>query len=312
MPRRISRPGPVRRGSDRIHWQPVPLPALPKRIGTLPVGGRAHRGEERKILSGSRPVNWGDAENASRDQVAQRGRVAPELPERRVALLGAGALGSAVGELLVRAGVENLVVVDPETFEVGNSRRHTLGLGDVGQPKATALADRLNAASPHARVEAVVGQYPEITADELRRVHGCEVVLDCTSSDAVLPHLETAAWGGPRLFVSLSLGFEARRAYAFVAEGARFPHERFREAIGPWLVDENAALSAAELPRQVGCWHPLFPARVDHVWLFASALVGLIEGCTRSAPATPKLVVLERAEGSFGVAVVREASRPDP
>lgn len=297
---------------DRLHWQPLALPAVPKRIARLSVGGRAHVSQERKILGGVRPVTWGEAESGARDQVAERGQFARTLSGCSAALLGAGALGSVVGELLVRGGVENVVAVDPELFEIGNARRHTLGVGEAGRPKATALAERLNASSPHARVTPVVGRYPDLSKEDLDRVHGCHLVVDCTSSDAVLPHLEDAAWGASRLFISLSLGFEARRGYAFVAYGERFPHGQFRSAIGPWLIDENAELDAAELPRQIGCWHPIFPARVDHVWLIGSAFIGLIEEAVGSPPISPQLVVLEREPGPLGASLVREATLPYP
>ena len=295
---------------DRLHWQPLGMPAIPKRISKLPVGGRAHLAQERKILGSSRPAAWGEAESGARDQVAERGRFARSLSECSVTLLGAGALGSTVGDLLVRGGVEEATVVDPELFEVGNARRHTLGVGDAGRPKAVALAERLNASSPHARVTPIVGRYPDLEGEGLAQVHGSQLVIDCTSSDAVLPHLEDAAWGGLRLFVSLSLGFEARRGYAFVAHAQRFPHDQFRNAIGPWLLDENAELEAAQLPRQIGCWHPIFPARVDHVWLMGSALVGLIEGAISAPPARPQLVVLERQSGPLGSAIIHEAALP--
>jgi hypothetical protein len=44
----------------------------------------------------------------------------------------------------------------------------------------------------------------------------------------------------------------------------------------------------------VGCWHPVFPARADDVWLFAAAAVKCLESAVLSPPSEPQLVVFEQ------------------
>jgi hypothetical protein len=61
------------------------------------------------------------------------------LSVKRVAVLGCGSLGSQVVELLARAGVGRLEVVDPQTLESENVARHLLGLASVGAGKAAAV-----------------------------------------------------------------------------------------------------------------------------------------------------------------------------
>ena len=51
----------------------------------------------------------------------------------------------------------------------------------------------------------------------------------------MLRELARFPWGGPKRFVSLSLGYAARRLFCFVADGTAFPLQEFQTAIEPWL-----------------------------------------------------------------------------
>ena len=68
--------------------------------------------------------------------------------EKRVLLLGCGSLGAPVAELLARAGIGHLTVVDMELFEPENTARHILGFSSVNQSKALELAARLRREIP--------------------------------------------------------------------------------------------------------------------------------------------------------------------
>jgi ThiF family len=79
-------------------------------------------------------------------------------------LIGAGAVGSAFAELLVRGGVHRLLVLDSEGVQVGNLTRHSLTMEHVGTPKALGLATRLNKISPHATVLGHKSEFPPTDA----------------------------------------------------------------------------------------------------------------------------------------------------
>jgi hypothetical protein len=50
-----------------------------------------------------------------------------------------------------------------------------------------------------------------------------------------------------------------------------------------------------QLPREgVGCWHPVFPARADDVWLLASAAVKCLESAVLLPQSEPQLMVFEQ------------------
>ena len=291
----------------RMHWQALLLPELSRGQQTVS-GFRAnetgHRMRDRQeVLIDAGPVDWMNSENWHREDLSARGRIPEVLASKKVLLLGAGALGSTIGEQLTRAGVDDLVVADGDRLEIGNLVRHTLGIDDLYKSKASSLALRLNHSSPHAQVQSIDKAFPPSTAEDKEILQQCDIVLDCTGEDATLRKLERFPWDKDRLFVSVSLGFEAKRMFFFAASGTGLPEEEYWEAIGPWLHDEVAWYEESGLPREgVGCWHPVFPARIDSVWMMAATAVKLLEEASATPPSKPQLIVFEQQEegGSHG------------
>ena len=71
------------------------------------------------------------------------------LSTKFVVIVGIGSIGSAVAELLSKAGVGRLALIDKETMESSNSSRHALGARSVGKNKAEETARELSARFPH-------------------------------------------------------------------------------------------------------------------------------------------------------------------
>lgn len=70
------------------------------------------------------------------------------LARCRVGLVGAGGLGSNVAVMLVRSGLRQLVVADPDRVEPSNLNRQDYTPADLGQLKVEALGRRLLALEP--------------------------------------------------------------------------------------------------------------------------------------------------------------------
>ncbi len=94
-----------------------------------------------------------------------------------VGIAGAGGLGSVVAENLARAGIGKLVIADFDVVEPSNLNRQRYCLRQIGQPKATALADNLQQCCPFVKVAAV---QERISADNCVRVFStCAIVCEC-------------------------------------------------------------------------------------------------------------------------------------
>lgn len=72
----------------------------------------------------------------------------PRLADKRVAIIGCGGLGSNVAEMLVRAGVGHLVLIDFDTVCESNLNRQAYFVDQIGMPKTDALAVNLRRIRP--------------------------------------------------------------------------------------------------------------------------------------------------------------------
>ena len=293
----------------QMHWLALKLPVLS--WGSNQGFENNERGwrlrDEHVVLRDSIKLEWYDTENWSPRELSGRGVLPETVTNKTIAVIGAGAIGSAISELLVRAGTYNLVILDDETLEAGNLVRHTLTIKSLGKNKAKELAERLNKVSPHAKIEALSKTFPPTTPVDIAIVHKAHIIIDCTGSDVVLEQLKRFAWEEPKLFLSISLGLWAKRLFLFSVMTNEFPREQFVSMVNPWLRKEMSENAGRELPREgIGCWHPLFPARVDDIWLMAGVAVKYLEDTLNSLPLEPKLVVFEQVHDTTGFIGLRK------
>lgn len=83
------------------------------------------------ILGDAETITWLRSKNVAESHLRVRGELTESLRESHLAIIGVGALGSAVAELLVRMGLRDLVLMDWQDLQVENLRRHLLTLDDV-------------------------------------------------------------------------------------------------------------------------------------------------------------------------------------
>lgn len=104
------------------------------------------------------------------------------LTSKRVVVFGCGSVGAPVVELLARAGIGTIEVVDPDVMRPENISRHPLGVQSNGLYKATEICQRLKAAIPGVKMEAhrVPAQSWLASGPPVP-----DLVLDCTGERAV-------------------------------------------------------------------------------------------------------------------------------
>ncbi|WP_156784682.1 HesA/MoeB/ThiF family protein [Thermosinus carboxydivorans] len=94
-----------------------------------------------------------------------------------VAIVGAGGLGGLVVELLARAGVGRLKIIDGDNFALHNLNRQILATMDnIGQNKAVVAAARVAAINPDVEAIAVPCMLDEKNAQSF--LAGVQVVVD--------------------------------------------------------------------------------------------------------------------------------------
>ncbi|HEY3546418.1 MAG TPA: ThiF family adenylyltransferase [Propionicimonas sp.] len=134
--------------------------------------------------------------NSAPDTKAARGaRSGPAyaaLAERSVAIIGLGALGSFVADMLVRAGVTHLTFIDDDVIKPGNLVRHLVGPEAVGMPKVTAVNDQLHRShGSELQIEPRIESANPDSVLMLVREH--DLVINATAEFAVTAMVRAAA-----------------------------------------------------------------------------------------------------------------------
>ena len=75
------------------------------------------------------------------------------VKNRKVAIVGCGAIGAAMAHLLAQAGVGEQIFVDADSLTTANVSRHPLGMLHIGLNKALALKEHLRREFPHLTFE---------------------------------------------------------------------------------------------------------------------------------------------------------------
>lgn len=103
-----------------------------------------------------------------------------QLAKSRVAVLGIGAIGTATAELLARAGIGRIELIDRDIVELHNLQRQSLFTeNDCNKPKAVVAAEHLKKINSAITIESSVKDMNHETIEILKDY---DLVLDCTDN----------------------------------------------------------------------------------------------------------------------------------
>ena len=279
--------------SSRMFWQGLQLPGIPKLTGFRRwEDGLRHLFTTEAKRDKSR-IMWLKSQNWAQDEIGSRGSLEEKTKKLKYLILGVGALGSVISEMMVRAGVFNIAVMDGELMEIGNLCRHILCLNDLDKLKAEAMAHHLNTTCPNVNAIAINASFPSEDIKHKEIIFSCDAVIDCTAAPEVIHNLEKYNWNKEIHFFSFSVSVGAKRLYAFYCKDSKFPGKEFKIKIEPWLIKDEKE-NKNQWPREgVGCWHPVFPASAEQIWLMASLAVKFVSEMINKSPGGTKLVIFE-------------------
>lgn len=257
----------------RYHWQGFTLPAATKiKIPKIRAQLAANH------LRTRTPIKWFfESENWHPDELQNRGRVGKTLRQSEVLLIGCGTLGANIAEQLVRMGVSKMTVVDKELFSAGNIVRHTLTINEINRSKATVLANRLNQINPTATVVGIMASVPSKDKALKNAIDKADLVIDCSADDVVMSELSLLGLKQNVKIISCSTGLHADKLFFYADTAKSFSDTAFNTWFQPYREQEHLLVQKEELPRGVGCWNPVTPAKFSNIVGLASVSVDLIE-----------------------------------
>lgn len=101
------------------------------------------------------------------------------LLESKISIVGVGALGTTLLEILARAGVGRIKLIDRDIVEMVNLQRQSLfSEDDILKPKAVVAKEKINAINSDVEVEQHVEDLDYDNADIMKS----DLILDCTDN----------------------------------------------------------------------------------------------------------------------------------
>lgn len=259
----------------RYHWQAFSLPAANKVRSPKTRAQLVINHLQSKLPT---PIKWfAVSENWHPDDLQNRGSLNKTLRESEVLLIGCGALGSLISDLLVRMGVKKLTVVDKELFDSGNMVRHKLTLNNINNSKAKELAKYLNTVNPAAAVQGLSLTIPCKDKELLDRIRQTSLVIDCSADDGLMSELPFEGLHHNAKIISCSLGLHASRLFFYADVANSFDEGNFNSWFQPFREQEHKIAENEELPRGAGCWNPITPAKLNRISGLAGVAIEFIE-----------------------------------
>ncbi|NIJ46583.1 integrative and conjugative element protein (TIGR02256 family) [Wenyingzhuangia heitensis] len=169
---------------DLIRISKKNIPIDYKRISKSEVQNGSKRFEHNFKLN---KINWSTTENIDYNRFFGRGKLDDKITNSNILIIGCGALGSSLAEILVRGGVKNIVLEDFDTIKGGNLCRANYGLNDMIYYKTDSLTKRLKAISPFVNINSIsvkLNHYDlEVIKDAFNK--NVDIIFDCSTDTEV-------------------------------------------------------------------------------------------------------------------------------
>lgn len=143
-----------------------------------------------------------------------RGALCPIFAGKHIALVGLGAIGSIVADVLTHSGIQYIGLWDGDIVEPGNICRSSYQLRDLGQSKVDAIKTKIQSINPFVNISEVIPHgywsydanfsnyvngtfYGNVNynnqEEAVKQLDNFDLIIDCTGSNEMLHFLSYAA-----------------------------------------------------------------------------------------------------------------------
>ena len=127
------------------------------------------------------------------------------LTGKIVTLIGLGSVGSTAAAQLVKAGITNLALIDPDHLELHNIVRHLCDLNDLGRYKVDAVAERLRYINPEINITKVKKDYIKEYKNIIDTIKKSDIIIVSTDTpdSRNFSNITSVETGVPAVYISL-------------------------------------------------------------------------------------------------------------
>jgi proteasome lid subunit RPN8/RPN11 len=238
-------------GKDfEVHWDLALLPRI-----DFP---RKSSQSRQFIHRYKKPILWDKTFNACYTRFFGRGGIDKTLSHKKILIIGNGAIGSSLAEILTRGGARKIDLADVETIEPGNICRSGYGFSDISFSKAATLRDKLQSISPFVEVQTfdnlkATSVKSSAVKEIYERLNEYEIIFDCTANNEIIQMLTD--FHLPNTVFYLSISDKAREMVCVCNKDNRNIIERRNQ-----MLYSFGSYHVPEFREGTGCWHPTFEA----------------------------------------------------
>ncbi|RDI09738.1 ThiF family adenylyltransferase [Flavobacterium sp. AG291] len=192
--------------SYEVHWDLIKIPksAFPTTTERVSYTERVSGIKYRTILKNDKII-WGRTNNIDYTRFFGRGKFCDNITKARILLIGCGALGSNLAELLVRGGIRTIFLEDFDSVGSGNICRANYVLRDIGKSKPESLKNRLLEISPFVNLYSLDKKLNSTNLDLLEKDlnENADIIFDCSTDPEVTYILDNINFKGR--YISLGI-----------------------------------------------------------------------------------------------------------
>ena len=244
-------------------------------IGSFPIIGIPDsKGGWITVLRNDEEINWGITRNSSYKYFFGRGSFSPSFTEKKILIIGVGALGSMVAKTLARCGCKFLDIADYDIKEPENVCRSEYQFNFGLMDKTEELKFIIATISPFIEIGVIEKNYFQGIIKLFHKEKGAkgnfekglnqyDVVFDCTTDNDLMYIFDTLDLNCD--LINLSITNHARDLVgAFYPNIYNFVLNQFMNVL------EN---DSTDLYNPTGCWNPTFKASYNDISLLVQMAI---------------------------------------
>lgn len=206
----------------------------------------------------SKAILWCNSINASHQRFFGRGAIAEVLSNSRILIIGNGAIGSSLSEILVRGGCKKIDLSDFDSIGPGNICRGIFNFANIGKIKSVFLKDHLQNISPFVdiNVNKVIVPLSQFSEDFMKSeefLNGYDIIFDCSGNNRIISMLSKMELKGTLFHIAIT-----NKANEMLFLNNRDSSNLYERS--NLLLYSLGSLKESTFREGAGCYHPTFEA----------------------------------------------------